>query len=771
MPKAQPKAPSEVAYATWKDEKGMHAALSTLADGLARMPQGNSKANSFLGYGPNGESVRDAFTREDWERFRPQESRPQGHKATIRASMGAYDGCGIVRNTVDLMADFAVQGLGLAHHNKRTEAFYREWFRRVSGPERSERFLNLFYRCGQVIVKRLFSELPVRAVENFQKTAQAVETDIPHMEIDDPGTRIYPSRYVFLNPLTVEVDGEDLATFIGKEGFVYYISIPQEISRAVKNPHDEVQRKFSAALPTDLRRAIKSGQQRIPLDPKKLYVAHYKRDDWRTWATPMLTPILSDIQMLEKMKLADVAALDGVISCIRVWKLGSLDHKIIPPEAMFLRLARTLSGNVGGGVMDIVWGPDIELLETSTDAHHFLGEEKYKPCLAAIFQGLGIPPTLSGTAAAGYTNNYLSLKTLVERLEYGRTILKEFWEHEIRLVQKAMGFRSPASVTFDRLLTDEAEEKKLLLQLWDRHLVSDEAVREFFDLDPDIEDYRVRREERRRDSGVIPPRAGPYHDANHRNSLEKIYAQSGEVAPSQVGIELEPLAKGEEPAARRQEKQAEKQAKEQAAQQMEAQKMQLDHQLKSDKLLLQNKAHPNQVQIQQLKYKPTGVSGEGRPPMSKDSEKRKEKTVKPRTGTASLASTLLWATAAQKKVHELTSPAVLESLGRKTLRELTDEEARAFESLKACVLFSLPPESDFGEEEILAAMENEAALPATIAGSLKAFAAEKVSGSGKAPTLEESRQMQSACYALWHCNLDVLDEDETEDVAAQLILA
>ena len=34
-----------------------------------------------------------------------------------------------------------------------------------------------------------------------------------------------------------------------------------------------------------------------------------------------------------------------------------------------------LAANVGGGTKDIVWGPDIEMIETASDLQAFLGEE------------------------------------------------------------------------------------------------------------------------------------------------------------------------------------------------------------------------------------------------------------------------------------------------------------------------------------------------------------------------------------------------------------
>lgn len=51
------------------------------------------------------------------------------------------------------------------------------------------------------------------------------------------------------------------------------------------------------------------------------------------------------------------------MSKIRVWRLGSLEHKILPTEAAINKL-KSLLANIdeNGGVTDIVWGPDIDCI-------------------------------------------------------------------------------------------------------------------------------------------------------------------------------------------------------------------------------------------------------------------------------------------------------------------------------------------------------------------------------------------------------------------------
>jgi hypothetical protein len=177
-------------------------------------------------------------------------------------------------------------------------------------------------------------------------------------------------------------------------------------------------------------------------------------------------------------------------------------------------LRNILASNVGGGTMDLVWGPELDFKESNTQIFKFLGTEKYQPVLNSIYAGLGIPPTLTGIAGngGGYTNNFVSLKTLIERLEYGRDLLSKFWNGEIRKVQKAMGFAQPAKIHFDNMiLSDESAEKSLLVQLADRDIVSIETVRERFGEISDIEDARIKTENRGRKSKKVPPKTGPYH--------------------------------------------------------------------------------------------------------------------------------------------------------------------------------------------------------------------------------------------------------------------
>jgi hypothetical protein len=607
---------------------------------------------------------RPGLTKSDYYAFRPQEAPPSEIKAILRRADEIYQRVGLVKNVIDLMGDFASQGIRLVHRNKRIERFYRQWFKKISGKDRSERFLNNVYKSGNIVIDRRTAKISVKIADKLYKalgTADMQLSDLPEVSVEK---REIPWKYTFIDPVCVEVSAGALSSFVINK--TYELQLPPSLRRTINSPKTDAERAIVAGLPTEIVEAAKA-KKPYPLDPNKTLVFHYKKDDWQSWAYPMIYAIMDDITVIEKLKLADMAALDGAISNIRIFKLGSLEHKIAPTKAATAKLASILGNNVGGGTMDLIWGPDIELLESNTNVHQFLGEGKYIPHLNSVYAGLGIPPTLTGTfGAAGTTNNFISLKTLTQRLQYGRDLLIQFWDQEIVIVQKAMGFKYPAKIEFDRMdLSNEDTEKALLIQLADRNVISDELLQTRFGFDPDIERSRLNRESKDRAAERMIPKSGPWHDPQFENALRKISLQLGIAAPSQVGLELDPKKSGEKNA------------------------------LELKQALTPPKMPPGSTNPSQDKL--PKEAGDGRPKLSKDSEKRKDRKFSPRTG----ASLRLWATAAQEEIGGIINPILLEFFNKKNIRSLSHIENKQLEDLKTNILFQFNPYASINETEIV----------------------------------------------------------------------
>lgn len=593
----------------------------------------------FLDIEPN-RSVKPGFGSNDYYAFRPEEAVPKKSKRIIKMSMDAYNKVGIIRNIIDLMGDFGSQGINIVHESKGAEKFIRQWFKKINGKERSERFLNNLYKTGNVPVYRSYANITPE-IKKYMRSLAKIEEDIV-LEIPDIKKTLIPWRYNFFNPLSIEMKNGEVNMFLGQRNY-------QLSTHTFFDNYKEtvLPTKVLETLPTNIQQAYREKQRKIQLDPERLTVHFYKKDDWQQWAHPMVYAILDDIIMLEKMKLADMAALDGAISNIRLWTLGNFDYKILPTKEGITKLRNILASNTGGGTMELVYGPELSFTESNSQVYKFLGSEKYQSVLNSIYAGLGVPPTLTGMAGngGGFTNNFISLKTMVERLQYGRDQLTKFWDGELEYIRKAMGFAKPFHVVYDQMsLSDEAAEKNLLIQLADRDIISHETILERFKEVPTVEKVRLKREDKLREKDKLPEKASPFHNANHSGDMEKIEKQ-GEIQIKQ-----------------KEEQQAKK------------------------------PSEPN-----------------GRPPFKKDGGPRKKRELKPKTAPG-VADLIFWATTAFESTGHI-NKGYLEVKGKSTARQLTKDEASELEDIKLAAFLALDPMCDISDDNLAKALSSNNVIP------------------------------------------------------------
>ena len=663
---------------TWSegDETGRANALSQYSESVEAytgVSKNHASHRDFTGIETNI-SVRSGFGASDYYAFRSHEEVPQRQKRIIKMCMEAYDKVGIIRNVVDLMGDFGQQGVNLVHQNKSVERFYQQWFKKINGKERSERFLNNLYRTGNVIIYRSFAEMTPELTKFMKALSKDIKVDTPSIE-----KNVIPWRYNFFNPLSVNTKDGNLSLFLGRKNLTLSTSTLTDTFKDGGIPTHVLE-----TLPPKIRRSIERGEKQIPLDRDRVSTFYYKKDDWNQWANPMIYAILDDIMMLEKMRLADLSALDGAISNIRLWTLGNLDHKILPNKAAINKLRDILTNNVGGGTMELVWGPELSFTESNSEVYKFLGSEKYSAVLNSIYAGLGVPPTLTGMAgqSGGFTNNFISLKTLVERLQYGRDMLVKFWQHEIELVRRAMGFRYPAQIHFDQMsLADEAAEKNLLLQLADRDIISHETVLERFKEKPSIEKIRLKREMQDRNVDATPNKAGPYHNPQHDHDLEKIALQQGVVTPEDVGVDssLDP-------------------------------KEMMDRKFPKPQPGGPSGGKPPSK-------KKSGKPDGGRPKFSNDKDPRKKRVDKPKSKPG-LADLISWSQSSFVQISDIVNSAFLSVKKKRNLRQLTKADVADLESLKVDILTNLTPLSEVTAEVVHAHLVSGSRSPRDFRDSL-----------------------------------------------------
>lgn len=545
------------------------------------------------------------FNFEQYGFFRPNEVLPTTQRGIMVKVEKIYKECNIVRNIIDLMDDFTSKGVKISHPYKSRDKVYKEWREKINkNGDVFSKIANAFYKTGNVFIQRTMGTIIIkRNGEEIKKTI--------------------PVKYTLINPAIVNADDPELNAFIGEHK--YYIDL--------------------AHAPKDVltKLGLGSGVKHY-LTPKNYAFLFYKKNDWDSFATPITYGMIKDATMLDKLDLADRTALDSAINHIRIYRLGSLEHKILPEAGAFDQLDKMLQANKGSGCTNILWGPDIELVESASTFYQFLGWDKYEPAMEKLYQGAGIR-TSKGNSSG--TSSFLSLNVILERMAYGRDALDAFIKGELDFIREALGDTIPAEVEYQiPNLTDENAYRALLIQLADRNLASDEIIQESFNHNPTMEAVRIKRNESDRDASKRPRKVGPYSDKDFEKSLVKIAMTSKLLDMDSLSEQYPGLSEFDF----------------------------LDPEMNQE----------------------SGQPQQGRPMNSKDSEKRQRRSFKPVKSTA----VEIWAAGVYDLITNAIKPGILQTFQKANLRALTAAEFKEYEDLKTGILFNM----EYGSNDIAEAI-------------------------------------------------------------------
>jgi hypothetical protein len=656
-------------------------------------------------------NLRTGYNRHDYDTHRPNDQLPTKHAEIIMACQAIYKKVGMVRNIIDLMTDFAAEGLELQHATKTQERFYREWARRVNLQGRAHDFMKLLMRDANVIVRRKNAFITKPAVKEMTKGATTSLTLLDETKVAESPEKInttkkktnrreIPWRYTFLSPVVIEKIGGEVGRFFGSDALG--MRIPRNLANAIKSPKSGAEEEFIAKLPKEVVKAAKKSGMLVALNMDKIFVDYYKKDDWEDWGTPFLYGVLEDVMFKEKMRLADMAALDGVINVIRLWKLGKSDQQILPTPAAVDKLIDMLQHNPGGGVMDLVWDDMIDLTVEYPPTDKILGPDKYKGVNGDIVRGLGIPDSLVGGSDLGTRNAqsaFVQLKTLVERLEYVRSRAIRWMENELQLVADAMGFKKIPSISFGIMsLRDEAAEKQLMIQLLDRGIISSEKATEVFGVNYMIELERLKSEQsiRKENPGVLE-KSNPYN--RPFSVMEK---------QTDLAIQIEKVKQG----------------------------LNRNSQLPNTKDDNGGGDNPSGDQPSD-----DGINSPGRPPSTKDTAPRDERTSKTLSVLSVVAERLI------DRIDNLVDDTYLEQHGAKNMRSLTKAQRTELERTKRGILSVLRPGDTVTKELIAARLGGAGKGARHMEARFCDFVADFTLSTQKAPTAKERRMLASLAWA------------------------
>ena len=510
----------------------MQKATANVFEGATARRKHDIARAGYYGEVEPGISVRTPTSRDNYDFYRPGEKVPtactqEDYRNIMMRCRSAYERVGVIKSVIDMMSEFGAEGVEIVHPDAEPNNFYKAWQRKVNIEDRAERYLNWLYKSGQAVVRRKYGQI---RGSDFNKLKDA----IPSIK-DGSGRGRIPIDYVMYDPATIELVGGSVGALSNDK--IYALRVPLMLFDGLRSPRNPLEKRVYDALPVEIKDGLqgKTSPETIMLleIPKdKLFVGYYKKDDSEIWAKSFIYSILDSIYYNDKLKLARVSALDGWYNVIRLWKLGdhTSDTPISPDPEEGNRLANILEANTGGGAIDVIWGSAIALEEFYPPVEKLANFEEDTN---NILLGLGVPESLVGgksSTAASSNASYLGLKNLIKRLEAGRRSVRMWLESEIDIIQKEMGFRKRPEIRFANSdLHDEATYFNLLLELVDRNILSDETILERINELPEIEKARILKENKDKESKVLPQKAGPYHkpdlEQQQKHELTKIREQ------------------------------------------------------------------------------------------------------------------------------------------------------------------------------------------------------------------------------------------------------
>ena len=294
--------PEGAAYVSWdsKDPKERDSALASYSEAVEEFGYASlgSRTRDFSDLTSNL-SGRPGLGQVDFDWFRPGSAVPKKPKEIIAFARSAYRRIGLIRNAIDLMGDFACQGIRLVHQNPRIEKFYNDWFNRVKGKFVSERICNLLFREANVPIRMKTAKLNKQKRLEMQKSIAT-----PDMQAIISNKNFQkgelPWQYIFLDPLLIDPVGGAVSNMVGTK--LYRMKIPNNLKREIRklqNSSNLAERSLLSQIPDEILNSADTARG-ILLPPDKTFFYHYKKDDWQEWADPMTYACFKDLAFIRK---------------------------------------------------------------------------------------------------------------------------------------------------------------------------------------------------------------------------------------------------------------------------------------------------------------------------------------------------------------------------------------------------------------------------------------------------------------------------------------
>lgn len=500
-----------------------------MGGGIDGDPRMQNAANSLIGGGGS--------TRTSWIK--------------IKLCRDMYESDGYVASIVDLMADFATEGISFVHKNKSVEKFYNAWAEQINLCGRFRRGIidllvsgNLFFQRVYAILKKdeisalksyttgvkIKDKLVVQSKNGddvtiepkvtYSSSVAAVlddESDVPKrikkivedkiafavknktgISIQDDKIPTEPNRipwkYISLNPLQM---------FPNVKGGWSYLLTKEDVQKLVDKLDIKLNldsKSIVVTLPDNMSGTLKKIDNKgnkggfyaeMEQDKERLLVLQLSKFDWAKWATPTLWKVFPTIMFKNTLRQMEMKTARAGINIVTLWKLGDHKEGLMPDAGHFERLADMLKAP--SSTINVLWSSAIEAEVVQPKLDQIFDPARWEGLRKETSAQFGITEAITTGEGGSFSSSYISVQGLLERLNTLRELMLNEWLiPDSKLIADAMSFRSLPAIMFGNMsLRDEKAEKTLIMNLLDRGFISDETAMEYLGRNIDVERRRL----------------------------------------------------------------------------------------------------------------------------------------------------------------------------------------------------------------------------------------------------------------------------------------
>lgn len=433
-----------------------------------------------------------------------------------------YYNFAIFRNIIDLMTEFSVNNIFWRGGSKKSREFFNAWWLKINGIDYQDKFFREYYRSGNVISFRFDATLQP---EDITKITQ-VFGDENAKDIIYPNKEIkIPARYIILNPADIQMTGSSNFTF----GTYHKILNDFELSR-LRYPQTDEDIEIFNSLPLNIQKRITKGDTGIiiPLDPSKISMVFYKKQDYEPFAVPMGYPVMEAINAKSEMMKIDMAIARSMQQIVLLVTNGNEPEKHGINQKNLDAFRKLFTNQSVGRVL--VADYTTKAAFVVPEIGDLLDPKKYEVIEREINMGL------NNVFAGGekFANQAQKVELFVARLEQGRrTFINNFLIPEVKRIAKSLGFKNFPTPYFEDIeLKDNINYAKIYARLIELGILTPEQGLKAIESNtlPDTSTMEEDQKEYKslRDKGLYEPLIG--------GAKEEAGAPTGpKAAPKKVG--------------------------------------------------------------------------------------------------------------------------------------------------------------------------------------------------------------------------------------------